>query len=219
MMANDYAMFKQAVEEERFRCERLEEQINDLTELHQHEVTNIKQVRVMEGSQLHQRVRVTELHQHEVNIKLVRVTEVMEGSKRSPNIKRVRVTEGSRLCQRGQGPQTDQGHRGVTTGSERSTSHRSGSPGLGEVRVVSQGHVQTEVTEVREHLNWIWVMATAPRGRMTPWCLGSVSRVKLDQRVGTRGSGFADHVTERRCVAGALQYGGEDGVPARGAYT
>ena len=45
MMANDYGVFKQAVEEERFRCERLEEQINDLTELHQHEVTNIKQVR------------------------------------------------------------------------------------------------------------------------------------------------------------------------------
>ena len=44
-MANDYGVFKQAVEEERFRCERLEEQINDLTELHQHEVTNIKQVR------------------------------------------------------------------------------------------------------------------------------------------------------------------------------
>ena len=44
MMVNDYGVFKQAIEEERFRCERLEEQINDLTELHQHEVTNIKQV-------------------------------------------------------------------------------------------------------------------------------------------------------------------------------
>ncbi|XP_051156074.1 transmembrane and coiled-coil domains protein 2 isoform X2 [Leptopilina boulardi] len=33
-----------AVQEERFRCERLEEQINDLTELHQNEVENLKQI-------------------------------------------------------------------------------------------------------------------------------------------------------------------------------
>ncbi|XP_029032575.1 transmembrane and coiled-coil domains protein 2 isoform X2 [Osmia bicornis bicornis] len=32
-----------ALQEERFRCERLEEQINDLTELHQNEVENLKQ--------------------------------------------------------------------------------------------------------------------------------------------------------------------------------
>jgi Predicted transmembrane and coiled-coil 2 protein len=38
--------YQQALDEERDRCERLEEQINDLTELHQHEVTNIKQVRI-----------------------------------------------------------------------------------------------------------------------------------------------------------------------------
>jgi len=36
--------YRQALDEERDRCERLEDQINDLTELHQHEVTNIKQV-------------------------------------------------------------------------------------------------------------------------------------------------------------------------------
>ena len=43
-------MLKQILEEERYRSERLEEQLNDLTELHhdltelhQHEVTNIKQ--------------------------------------------------------------------------------------------------------------------------------------------------------------------------------
>jgi len=30
-----------SLQEERFRCERLEEQINDLTELHQNEVENL----------------------------------------------------------------------------------------------------------------------------------------------------------------------------------
>ena len=38
------SLFKQAFEEERVRGEHLEEQINDLTELHQNEMTNIKQV-------------------------------------------------------------------------------------------------------------------------------------------------------------------------------
>ncbi|XP_063244163.1 transmembrane and coiled-coil domains protein 2 isoform X3 [Bacillus rossius redtenbacheri] len=33
----------QTLQEERFRCERLEEQVNDLTELHQNEVENLKQ--------------------------------------------------------------------------------------------------------------------------------------------------------------------------------
>ena len=42
-MVAEHAIFKNMLEEERFRSERLEEQINDLTELHQHEVTNIKQ--------------------------------------------------------------------------------------------------------------------------------------------------------------------------------
>ena len=44
-MMGDHTLVKRALDEERFRCDRLEEQINDLTELHQHEVTNIKQVR------------------------------------------------------------------------------------------------------------------------------------------------------------------------------
>ena len=43
-MTSDYAYLKQALDEERYRYERLEEQINDLTELHQHEITNLKQV-------------------------------------------------------------------------------------------------------------------------------------------------------------------------------
>ncbi len=42
-MANDFAKFRQDLEIERMNSERLEDQINDLTELHQHEVTNIKQ--------------------------------------------------------------------------------------------------------------------------------------------------------------------------------
>ena len=32
------------IEEDKFRMERIEEQMNDITELNQHEVTNLKQV-------------------------------------------------------------------------------------------------------------------------------------------------------------------------------
>lgn len=39
----DYSMIMEALQEERFRCERLEEQLNDLTELHQNEILNLKQ--------------------------------------------------------------------------------------------------------------------------------------------------------------------------------
>ncbi|XP_056591114.1 transmembrane and coiled-coil domains protein 1b isoform X1 [Triplophysa dalaica] len=39
----DYTEIMQALQEERFRCERLEEQLNDLTELHQNEILNLKQ--------------------------------------------------------------------------------------------------------------------------------------------------------------------------------
>ncbi|XP_060787548.1 transmembrane and coiled-coil domains protein 1 isoform X4 [Neoarius graeffei] len=39
----DYTLSMQALQEERFRCERLEEQLNDLTELHQNEILNLKQ--------------------------------------------------------------------------------------------------------------------------------------------------------------------------------
>lgn len=39
--------FRQALDEERLRSEHLEEQLNDMMELQQHEVTNIKQVRPM----------------------------------------------------------------------------------------------------------------------------------------------------------------------------
>ncbi|KAM9409672.1 transmembrane and coiled-coil domains protein 1b isoform 1-T2 [Pholidichthys leucotaenia] len=39
----DYTIIMEALQEERFRCERLEEQLNDLTELHQNEILNLKQ--------------------------------------------------------------------------------------------------------------------------------------------------------------------------------
>uniref|UniRef100_A0A4W4EI97 Transmembrane and coiled-coil domain family 1b n=1 Tax=Electrophorus electricus TaxID=8005 RepID=A0A4W4EI97_ELEEL len=39
----DYTVIMQALQEERYRCERLEEQLNDLTELHQNEILNLKQ--------------------------------------------------------------------------------------------------------------------------------------------------------------------------------
>ncbi|XP_014908885.1 transmembrane and coiled-coil domains protein 1b isoform X2 [Poecilia latipinna] len=39
----DYTIIMEALQEERYRCERLEEQLNDLTELHQNEILNLKQ--------------------------------------------------------------------------------------------------------------------------------------------------------------------------------
>ncbi|KAI1890324.1 hypothetical protein AGOR_G00152560 [Albula goreensis] len=39
----DYQLLMQALQDQRFRCERLEEQLNDLMELHQNEVLNLKQ--------------------------------------------------------------------------------------------------------------------------------------------------------------------------------
>ncbi|XP_061109105.1 transmembrane and coiled-coil domain protein 3 isoform X2 [Conger conger] len=39
----DYSFITQTLQEERYRYERLEDQLNDLTELHQHETTNLKQ--------------------------------------------------------------------------------------------------------------------------------------------------------------------------------
>uniref|UniRef100_A0A8C7YQU0 Transmembrane and coiled-coil domain family 3 n=1 Tax=Oryzias sinensis TaxID=183150 RepID=A0A8C7YQU0_9TELE len=39
----DCSYFTQVMQEERYRCERLEDQLNDLTELHQHETSNLKQ--------------------------------------------------------------------------------------------------------------------------------------------------------------------------------
>ncbi|KAG7496289.1 transmembrane and coiled-coil domain 3 isoform X1 [Solea senegalensis] len=39
----DYSYFTQVLQEERYRYERLEDQLNDLTELHQHETSNLKQ--------------------------------------------------------------------------------------------------------------------------------------------------------------------------------
>jgi sensor histidine kinase YesM len=42
-MQREVAFVSQSLQEERFRSERLEEQVNDLTELHQNEVENLKQ--------------------------------------------------------------------------------------------------------------------------------------------------------------------------------
>ncbi|XP_034391568.1 transmembrane and coiled-coil domain protein 3-like isoform X1 [Cyclopterus lumpus] len=39
----EYVTISQTLQEERYRYERLEDQLNDLTELHQHEMTNLKQ--------------------------------------------------------------------------------------------------------------------------------------------------------------------------------
>ncbi|XP_063052858.1 transmembrane and coiled-coil domain protein 3-like isoform X2 [Engraulis encrasicolus] len=40
----DYSFLTETLQEERYRYERLEDQLNDLTELHQHEMANLKQV-------------------------------------------------------------------------------------------------------------------------------------------------------------------------------
>ncbi|XP_028262388.1 transmembrane and coiled-coil domains protein 2 [Parambassis ranga] len=42
-LQSDYTYMTQCLQEERYRYERLEEQLNDLTELHQNEMTNLKQ--------------------------------------------------------------------------------------------------------------------------------------------------------------------------------
>ncbi|OCT87526.1 transmembrane and coiled-coil domain protein 3 [Xenopus laevis] len=39
----DYSLISQTLQEERYRYERLEDQLNDLTDLHQHETANLKQ--------------------------------------------------------------------------------------------------------------------------------------------------------------------------------
>lgn len=39
----EYGIISQTLQEERYRYERLEDQLNDLTELHQNEMTNLKQ--------------------------------------------------------------------------------------------------------------------------------------------------------------------------------
>ncbi|XP_073429329.1 transmembrane and coiled-coil domain protein 3 isoform X1 [Dendrobates tinctorius] len=39
----DYTIISQTLQDERYRFERLEDQLNDLTDLHQHETTNLKQ--------------------------------------------------------------------------------------------------------------------------------------------------------------------------------
>lgn len=42
-MQGEVSLLRTLLEDERFRVERLEEQLNDLTELHQHEMHNLKQ--------------------------------------------------------------------------------------------------------------------------------------------------------------------------------
>ena len=40
------------IDEDKFRMERIEEQMNDITELNQHEVTNLKQVTKLKTSNI-----------------------------------------------------------------------------------------------------------------------------------------------------------------------
>ncbi|CAG5134621.1 unnamed protein product [Candidula unifasciata] len=42
-MQTEVSLLRSLLEDERFKVERLEEQLNDLTELHQHEMLNFKQ--------------------------------------------------------------------------------------------------------------------------------------------------------------------------------
>lgn len=43
----EFVDMKQALEMERDFCDRLEEQISDMTELHQHEISELKQVNTL----------------------------------------------------------------------------------------------------------------------------------------------------------------------------
>ncbi len=42
-LQNQYQYFNQAIQEERYRAERLEEQLADLSELHHHSLNNVQQ--------------------------------------------------------------------------------------------------------------------------------------------------------------------------------
>ncbi|RUS77212.1 hypothetical protein EGW08_015039 [Elysia chlorotica] len=42
-MQSETSLLRSQLEDERYRVERLEEQLNDLTELHQHEILNLRQ--------------------------------------------------------------------------------------------------------------------------------------------------------------------------------
>ncbi|XP_077287904.1 transmembrane and coiled-coil domain 2 protein Dmtn isoform X3 [Arctopsyche grandis] len=64
-ITQEVSYLSSALQEERFRCERLEEQINDLTELHQNEVENLKQALadVEEKVQYQSEERVRDIHE------------------------------------------------------------------------------------------------------------------------------------------------------------
>ncbi|KAK3864304.1 hypothetical protein Pcinc_030000 [Petrolisthes cinctipes] len=64
-LASEVKMFRDGLQEEKFRCERLEEQVNDLTELHQNEMGNL----VMNMADMEEKVqyqseeRIRDLHE------------------------------------------------------------------------------------------------------------------------------------------------------------
>nr|XP_026485976.1 transmembrane and coiled-coil domains protein 2 isoform X7 [Vanessa tameamea] len=64
-LSQDVSFLSAALQEERFKTERLEEQINDLTELHQNEVENLKQALtdVEEKVQYQSEERIRDIHE------------------------------------------------------------------------------------------------------------------------------------------------------------
>ncbi|XP_074491804.1 transmembrane and coiled-coil domains protein 1-like [Sebastes fasciatus] len=60
----DYALIVEALREERYRSERLGEQLNDLIELHQNEILNLKEeLASMEETAHHSNQRPTDIHE------------------------------------------------------------------------------------------------------------------------------------------------------------
>ncbi|XP_055725334.1 transmembrane and coiled-coil domains protein 2-like [Salvelinus fontinalis] len=76
-LQSDYSYMNQCLQEERYRYERLEEQLNDLTELHQKEMSNLKhELASMEEKVAYQSDEITRDSQEAVESCLTRITKL-----------------------------------------------------------------------------------------------------------------------------------------------
>ncbi|XP_014022578.1 transmembrane and coiled-coil domains protein 2 [Salmo salar] len=76
-LQSDYSYMNQCLQEERYRYERLEEQLNELTELHQKEMSNLKhELASMEEKVAYQSDEITQDSQEAVESCLTRITKL-----------------------------------------------------------------------------------------------------------------------------------------------
>ncbi|KAK6321334.1 hypothetical protein J4Q44_G00083100, partial [Coregonus suidteri] len=76
-LQSDYSYMKQCLQEERYRYEQLEEQLNDLTELHQKEMSNLKhELASIEEKVAYQSDEITRDSQEAVESCLTRITKL-----------------------------------------------------------------------------------------------------------------------------------------------